>query len=320
MPTLAVYDKVQLDFVVSAQLGLITRSQALACGLRRSALSHRLRQSGPWRPVLPGVYSCLTGSPTQLQRAMAGLLYTGPESLITGSFAVRALGIDIETPPTIVLLVPDHCMRKSADFARVQRTTRMPQASVRIGPLRYAPLPRAIADTVRGLKRSGDVQALVCKGIQLQRCTVQDLDRELHEGPMQGSRLFREAITALKAGVWSSPEADLKRLIDRSRLEKPIYNPMLYSLDGTFLGCPDAWWQRAGVAAEVDSLQYHLDAAGYGKTVRKHTRMTAAGITVLHWLPATIRNDPKTVIADLQAALATGYTRDPLPIRAVRAR
>jgi hypothetical protein len=249
---------------------------------------------------------------------MAGLLYAGPESLITGAFAVQALGIDCPIPTVTTLLVPDHCMRKSTGFVRVQRTTRMPQGVVTIGPLRYAPLPRAIADLARDLKRTGDVQTLVCKAIQLQRCTVEDLARELRDGPMQGSRLFRESIRELTAGIWSSPEGDLKRLIDRSGLERPIYNPMLYAMDGTFLGCPDAWWQRAGVAAEVDSLQYHMDAASYAKTVRKHTRMTAAGVTVLHWLPATIRKEPKTVIADLQAALAAGYKRDPLPIRAVR--
>ena len=73
-------------------------------------------------------------------------------------------------------------------------------------------------------------------------------------------------------------------------------------------------------ANEVDSRQYHLDAKGYEKTVTKHTRMTLAGIKVLHWLPNTIRDDGNSVISDLRVAVADGNERPKLPIRTVRMR
>jgi hypothetical protein len=109
-------------------------------------------------------------------------------------------------------------------------------------------------------------------------------------------------------------------LIDRSDLEEPIYNADLYTADGVFLGRPDAWFARAGVAGEVDSREYHLAAKDYEATTSRHNRMEAHGIHMLHWLPSTIKADPQRVITDLRAAIAAGHQRPPLPIKAIRPR
>ena len=79
----------------------------------------------------------------------------------------------------------------------------------------------------------------------------------------------------------------------------------------------DAWFSRAGVAGEVDSRQYHLGAKDYEATTLRHNRMEAAGIHVLHWLPSTIKAEPRRVVADLRAAIAAGNKCPPLPIKAI---
>jgi hypothetical protein len=320
MPNLLVYDQAQFTRIVASQLGAITRSQALVCGLTRSAISHRLRTGGPWQQMLPGVYLTMTGTPNGTQRAMAALLYSDPRSMITGPFAIQWHGLDGDEPVTIDVLVPADCQRKSTSFVRIQRTRRLPETHLEVGPLRMAPAVRAVADTAQGMSRFSDVQSLVCQAVQRNRCTPEELAREVDAGPMRGSRLFREAVSEVASGIWSSPEGDLKRLIDRSGLEKPVYNAKLYAKDGTFLGCPDAWWPRAGVAAEVDSRQYHVKAQDYDETVAKHTRMTVAGIQVLHWLPKTIRKEGGTVVADLRDAIRNGKGRPKLPIIITRNR
>jgi hypothetical protein len=67
----------------------------------------------------------------------------------------------------------------------------------------------------------------------------------------------------------------------------------------------------------VDSREYHLGAADYEQTTRRHNRMEAAGIHVLHWLPSTIKAEPHRVVADLRAAIEAGNNRPPLPISAI---
>lgn len=317
MPILREYDEALLHRITGSQFGVIGRDQALACGITSAMIEYRLRADGPWQRLLTGVYSITTGTPTTMQRTVAALLYAGPVSMVTAASALQIYGLADNDPDIIDILAPDCCRRRSVDFARITRTRRMPVSCTRVGPARYAPAPRAVGDAARGMKRASDVQTLICRAVQKKKCTSEELAAEVGEGPVQGSRMFREAVLEVTEGIWSSPEGDLKKLIGRSGLAKPIYNAMLYATDGTFLGCPDAWWPRAGVAAEVDSRQYHTEVADYEKTSKKHNRMTAAGIHVLHWQPRTIAREPGAVIAELREAIQTGINRPRLPIRTV---
>lgn len=318
MPRRTVYKYAQLQRILGAQLGLISRGQATACGLTRSMIARRISTTGPWRRILPSVYLTVTGEPTRPQLEMAALLYAGPDSMLTGPHAVEVQGVKCAVPDSLLVLVPGNCRRSSTGFVRLRRTTRMPTDGPMVGPIRYAPLGRAIADTARDMQRFSDVQTMVCRSIQRGRSSPEELARELAAGPVPGSRFLREALDEVRAGIWSAPEGDLKRLIDRSDLEKPLYNPMLYAADGSFIGCPDAWWERAGVAAEVDSYEYHFEAKDYAKTADKHNRMTQAGVTVLHLLPSKIKNQGPEIISGLRQTIRDGHQRPRLPIRTVR--
>lgn len=320
MPILSGYNRGQLARIARAQYDVVARGQALRCGMTRGTIEYRLRPDGPWRQILPGVYLTVTGSASQEQRETAALLYAGPQSVITGPVAVRRHNLRCAGLNMLDVLVPAGNHRKSTGYVQIQRTTRMPGDLYTTGPIRFTSLARAVADAARGMTRFSDVQAVVCEAVQRGRCTLEDLGRELDEGPSAGRRWYRMALAEISEGIRSGAEADLKHLIDRSDLDRPMYNADLYTLDGIFLGRPDAWFARAGVAGEVDSREYHLAAADYEETTRRHNRMEAAGIHVLHWLPSTIRTEPRKVIEDLRAAIAVGRKRPPLPIRVIPAR
>jgi hypothetical protein len=57
-------DQTALAARLRAQDNVISREQAFACGLTRSALAHRVRPGGPWRRLLPGIYLAQTGAPS----------------------------------------------------------------------------------------------------------------------------------------------------------------------------------------------------------------------------------------------------------------
>ena len=105
-------------------------------------------------------------------------------------------------------------------------------------------------------------------------------------------------------------------LIKRSGLPEPMYNADLY-VGSMFLARPDAWWKDAGVAAEVDSKEWHFSAQQFADTEARHSRMTAQGILVLHFTPRQIRTEPRRIVAELRAAIETGQQRPPLKIRTV---
>src|ERR1700678_2686041 len=102
----SVYDAAAVEREVRGQFGVIARSQALECGLSRSAIDHRVRQDGPWRRLLPGVYTTTTGDVTADQRAMGALLTAGADSVITGAAAVRRHRLRCSGLNEVDVLVP----------------------------------------------------------------------------------------------------------------------------------------------------------------------------------------------------------------------
>ena len=319
MPRKSIYDSDRLGRIAREQFGVIGRDQALDCGVSRSAVAYLLRQDGPWRKIVPGVYTTTTGDMSPDARAMAALLHAGPRGVITGAVAVRRHNLRCAGLNEVDVLVPQGTRVQSAGFVRIIHTSRMPEAFYTTRQIRYALPARAVADAARRMGRLSDVRAVVAEAVQNGRCDLGSLVSELNEGPSTGSRALRMALGEVGDGIRSAAEADLKTLIRRSDLEQPMHNATLYAADGTFLGIADAWWARAGVVAEVDSRQYHLSPEDYARTTRRHNHMAAYGINLLHFLPSMVRQEPSTVIADLRGAITRGNTRPPLPIVTVPA-
>lgn len=308
MPRIATYDRRALEGRLGKQHGMVTRSQAIACGMSFSALRYRVRDDGPWRQVLPGVYATHTGPLTLDQRDIAALLYAGPASVITGAAALRRYQFGGPGPAQVDVLVPARRTRADAGFARLHRTTRLPEVVGVAGPVSFAAPPRAVADSVRGLADIREVRAIVASAVQRGIVPVALLARELDAGPVQGSARLRQALAEVADGVRSAAEADLHALIRRCRLPKPMFNPRLFAGD-EFLAIPDCWWPDAGVAVEVDSREWHLSPQDWEVTMARHTRMSAHGIVVLHFSPRQIRREPKTVGSAIAGALAANRDR-----------
>ncbi len=268
--------------------------------------------------MLPSVYMAATGAPTTIQQEMAALLYAGSGSMITGPAALRCHHIRGNLPDLVDVLVPATRQRRDAAFVRLHRTTRMPGRIWELGPVRYAPAPRAVADAVRDLSSLRDVRAVVADAVQRGRCTVQDLVAELTAGPSTGSVLFREALTDVADGIRSAAEGDLKDLLARSGLPMPLFNPSVYDGD-TFIAKPDAWWPELGVGVEVDSRQWHMSPEDHAKTLARGRRMSKRQMIVLRFTPKQIRSEPAEVIADIRDALEGARGRPPLNLRTVPA-
>jgi hypothetical protein len=300
--------------VLQAQHQVITRRQALLCGMPHSTVDRYIVPGGPWQRLLPGVYLAVTGTVMQDQREMAALLYAGRPSLITGSAAVRRHRLSSPGPDVVDVLIPWDRQRQSTGFVRMHRTRRMPDRGYVTGKLWFAKPPRAVADAARSLIRFDDVRQIVCAAVQQRACTLAELTEELHAGPSAGAALFRDALAEIGDGVRSVAEADHRILILRSDLPKPVFNARLFDADGVFIAMVDAWWKEAGVASEVDSRAYHLSAADQDRTSERHDRLIAHGIFPLHFSPKRIKTDPAGVIRELRSAIEQGRRRPPLPI------
>jgi hypothetical protein len=309
----AQFDQQRLTDVLRRQYFVIGRDQALACGLTEMALAHRIRAGGPWQRLLPGVYLAWPGTASAEQREMAALLHAGPRSVLTGIAAVRRHSFRIPAASVVTVIVPPEVRRQSVGFVRTQRSTRMPPEFCVDGEVRFVLAARGVADAARTLTSGREVRALVAQAVQQQRCSIAMLTTELEEGPARGSGLLRAALAEVGDGVRSVPEGDLRTLLKRGCIAMPEFNARLYDT-GSLVAVVDAWWEDAGVAAEVDSREYHYSAEDWQRTMRRHDQLVAQGVLLLHFTPRQIRSAPEEVIAQIRAALAAGRGRPRLAL------
>jgi hypothetical protein len=291
--------------LLESQHGVLSREQAVALGIGMSTVRYRIRSGGPWQRILPGVYLTDRGSATVDQLDMAALLHAGGRSLLTAHAALRRYGILPKVAGAVDVLVPGTSRPADVGYVRIHRTSRLPVRYFTQGPIRFTTIPRAVTDAALGATSLRDMRAIVAVGVDRGRCAPEDLTAELGRSRLRNAAMLRSVIADVDRGIRSAPEGDLMDLIDRSELPQPVYNPSLY-IGSALLAKPDAWWEAFGVAAEVDSRQYHFDEADWEATMQRHDRMTAARIKVLHFTPWRIRTQPDQVVATIADTLRAG--------------
>ena len=302
-----------LNVTLREQERVITRAQALSLGLSPSQIRHRIRpDDGPWQCLFPGVYLAATGTPTQRQLEIAALRRAGPRSALTGIAALRHHGVRVPERRLLTALVPASQCRQSCGFVQVWPTTRMPEFVMADGAVRFTLAARAVADASRELGSFREVRAVTADAVQRNCCRLADLAGELAQAPMRQSSWLRRALGEVADGVRSVAEGDLRDLIIRAGLPRPMFNAQLFAGE-QFLAVADAWWPDAGVAAEVDSREWHLSPDDWAGTLARHARMGRHGIVVLHFTPGQIRTKPEQVVTDIRSALLAGR---PLAVRA----
>lgn len=200
------------------------------------------------------------------------MLYGGPGAVITGGSALACHRIRVARSNFVDVLVPLTCQRRDAGFARLHRTTRLPERSYRFGSIRYTLAARAVGDAVRGMNSLREVCAVVSDAVQGRRCGLPELVAELGAGPKRESALFRTALAEVIGGCRSVSEAELRRLIATAGLEMPLFNARVYHGD-EFIAMPDAWYPDLGIAIEVDSREWHLGPEEHKNTLKRGNRM-----------------------------------------------
>jgi hypothetical protein len=272
--------------------------------------------------VLPGVHRVDGRGPlSREQEDLASLLYAGAGSMITGSRALVVRGVRAASRPSFwtstraPILVPHERKRSSRDFVRIERTLHLPRPR-RVGLVALAPAARAGLDAARSCVVQDDVRALIFELVQSGIATPEQLEDERRAGQIRGTLFARLALEEVFAGVRSVPEGDLRSLFERRGVVVLLYNPRVHLLDGSFLCSPDVYDPLTGTALEVDSREHHFQVQTWEAMMRRHGRMTAAGLGALHVPPSRIDTDPDGLVDDFVATQAA--RRGWLPTVSVR--
>jgi len=311
--------------VASDQDGLITARQLRELGVPRSTTGRRTALGHMWSRVLPGVHLVTGGHPSRHQRERAALLYAGPRSMLTGASSLRYYGLADALPRVEehdqqadeVHVLVEHAKRlQSRSFLLVERTIHLPEHT-NIRTLRIAPAARSVADAARRMRWEDQVTTLVIAAVRRNIVTPEALREEAELGPRRGSAYLRAAAIAAGAGVWSAPEARVRRLLLGMDLPEPQFNVAIVSARGEYIATPDAWIDSVGLAIETDSQQFHSASEGWANTLRRQSRYSKHGVTVVSILPTALRTQPTEVAREIAEAYELASSR-PRPAVLVR--
>lgn len=284
-------------------------AELIALGLTSTTVYANTRPGGRWQRLLPGILLLSNAPPSRVELVQAALRYAGEGAVLTGHDALRLHGIRAAKPDGPVhVLIPHDRQVRSADTVVIERTTRMPKSLLHKN-FSIAPAERAVLDAARRMRTLDGVRAILAETVQRGAARPAGLRAELAMGSNRGSALARQVLTEVSDGVQSVAEAWARRLILDSHLPKPAWNVPICDAGGQLLAIVDAWWDDTAVAWEIDSYEWHLSPENYAATVARGSKLTAAGITVVHTTPARIQREPGVVVRELDAALTHARAR-----------
>jgi hypothetical protein len=302
-----------LGALSDSQCRVVARSQLNAIGVPHNTVSARCRVGGPWQQPLPKVVVLQSGPLSVEQRCWAALCYAAArplaegsplarEALLTAEPALAVHGLTqvphLSALPAIEVLVPHRCSVRSHAWVRISRTRRMPGAvwvEAEDTRLPVVPVGRALVDAIRGSTDAEYVRRLVLRTLRVRGPGLDELARELRSARLSRRADVASVLEELRAGVRSTAEGDARLLIARAGLPQPVWHAVL-TLDGAWLGAPDAYWPLHGVALEVDDAH---------AAQRRH-RLEGTGLYVIHASPWQIRHAARELLSLLRTALAGG--------------
>jgi hypothetical protein len=305
MPSRRPIDEHALERLHREDDQVATHAELLAVGFAMSTICARMRDKGPWQWILPGVVVLHNGPVSERQRLRAALKYAGEGAVITGLTALRGKGVQgVPEDSTVHILVGHRCRRTSTEFVVVERTRRLPRSAV-VGDLPVVlSAARAVIDACRRMRGLNAVRELVAAAVQQRHCTAKQLADELRSCQRRRTATANRVLTEISAGIRSVAEAKAREILCRRGVPEPLWNAVLRTRAGDFIGSPDGYWRDLALALEIDSTAWHLTPAKHRRTLAKHVRYTRRGISVLPYSPIELIDDPERFADAVAEALA----------------
>lgn len=149
-----------------------------------------------------------------------------------------------------------------------------------------------------------DLGAFLAHCISSRLVTVRSLERYLSSQGrgVRGIVRLRRLLDDLCA-LDSLVEAELLGILAAAGIERPVTQFVIRD-SGRFLGRVDLAWPLRHVALELDGFRFHSDPRSFVSDRERGNRIVAAGWALLRTTPASVRESPHLVIADVRMALA----------------
>lgn len=289
-------------------------AQLVDLGLSKKAIRHRVLR-GRLHPVLRGVYAVGRPEIDRRGRWMAAVLACGPTAVLSHLSAAELWGFDLEgrrfgrraghaVPldggAALVDVSVRTCSHRRVQGVRLHRREGLrPRDVTARERIRVTRPVQTLIDlaTVLG---APVLERAVSEADRLGLVDPERLVRALDAHPARSGVGRLRAL--LEKQVFRLTDSELERsflrLLRRARIPLPRTGARLQGFRVDF------YWPDQGLVVETDGLRYHRTAAQQGRDSEREQVHAAAGLAVLRFTHAQIRDEPERVARTLRAVLA----------------
>jgi hypothetical protein len=306
----------ELSALAHVQAGVVSRRQALDCGLSAGAIAAKI-EFERWRQVYRGVYATFTGPLQREARLWAVVLYAGRGAQLSHETAAELHGLTNQRVPLIHVAIPSSRRVARVPGMRIHLSARADVASFPRGVLPLTFLEETILDLVEAADNLDDVCGWVTRAFG---------NRLTSEGPLRAAMRDRkklrwrqqleEIITAAAGGAHSVLEFRYDRDVERAHGLPAAQRQVKFTKPDGSRGFRDRYYADYGVVVELDGKQAHPEY-DRRKDKDRDNDATAKGESTLRYEWDDVTRDGCATAAQVAESLRRrGWTGRPKPCSA----
>lgn len=304
----------ELFAVAQRQHGALHLGQAEALGIAGRSLRRRATLEG-WHRPHPGVF-VVPGAPVTFPtRCSAALLAARPHAIVERWSALHLYGLMDARPTHVDLVVPDGHRAPRLRRVRSRRSSTLIESDRgEVDGITVTSFPRTLID-LAGVTDLPYLRGRALAGLQRGLATPRDLaDRLQRIGPVLGRQKVRRIVEGLER---HQPDSGFEHDV-RTYLDTHGFGDEMHPTPFPFR-CPDGvvvhldvamprWW----LALECDSIRWHGTGRAFDTDRLRWSQIQAGGWRIIWVTGRRFREDPGSVLAEIEAHIAAADpTRTP---------
>lgn len=290
----------RVSSLARSQAGVVTRQQALGCGLTSRQIEGRVARSA-LLPLLAGVYLS-AGSPVSwLTWAWAGVLAGGPGCSLVGASAAAVREWGDQVWPITIAIPATRRVRWRTDKLKAHRLAVSDDEIIRVSGLPITTRLRTAVD-IAHLLPIGDAQQLIDRLLVLGLIDLSALTDAVALSSRTGSRQARRLARSAADRAAAESERLAHRILRAAGLVgfTPNYSVLVAGRTVTI----DIAFVRARVAIEINGWAFHSAPDRRRGDDAKSAELQLAGWVVLSFGWHDLMQRPEYVVSKIRQALA----------------
>jgi len=291
------------------QAGVITRDQALGCGLSRSAIASKLAH-GRWVRVYRGVYATFTGPMVRDAQLWAVVLHAGPGARLSHETAAELIRLTDSPSPLIHVTIAAKRRVVTPTGVVIHRSANRDtnwRFARGIPPHTFA--EETVIDLAHAATNRDAVVAYVTAAFARDLTSEERLRREADARKKLRWRAdLDEIIPRAAGGAHSVLEYRYDRDVERAHGLPPARKQVTFTKSDGRRGRRDRYYEKHDLIIELDGRRYHPDERRRLDQARDNDATATGGSTLRYGWDDVTRNQC-AVAAQVHGALAKrGYT------------